>query len=124
MCLAAMLSEGRDELICDFAETYHVLDFWALPVPLMATLAAGLRDNSRIRMKMANITYIPMEVVVPRIADTLTAIGVGLSGKKAKMPELLTDVMFAGKKKNDHPVTAFDSTESFDAAWAKLTHKE
>lgn len=123
MCLAAMLAEGRDELICDFAETYHVLDFWALPIPLMATLAAGLRENSRVKMKMAGVTYIPLEMVAPRIADTLSAIACGLS-KNAKMPPLLTDLMLSEKKEDDNPVTAYSSTEDFDAAWAKLTHKE
>ena len=44
-----MLAADRDALICDLAETYHVLDLTALPVPLLATLAAGLRGDSRIR---------------------------------------------------------------------------
>ena len=38
-----MLNAGEDELVCDFAETYHILDLRALPVPLAATLAWGLR---------------------------------------------------------------------------------
>lgn len=42
-----------NELICDFAETYHVLDWRTLPVGLAATLAAGLRDSSRVKMKIA-----------------------------------------------------------------------
>ncbi len=32
---------------CDFAETYHITDFEALPIDLAATLAAGLREPSR-----------------------------------------------------------------------------
>ena len=123
MCLAAMLSEGRDELICDFAETYHVLDIWALPVPLMATLAAGLRDNSRIKMKMSGITHIPVEMVLPKVADTLTAIACGFAGRKAQPPEWLTDVML-GKEKpkvtESKPVMSFDSGEDFDKAWAEI----
>ena len=34
------------------AETYHVLDWRALGLPLAATLAAGLRDNSRAAMAL------------------------------------------------------------------------
>lgn len=126
MCLAVMLAEGRDELVCDFAETYHVLDLWALPVPLMATLAAGLRDNSRVKMKMAGLMYIPPEVLLPRVTDVLTAIAVGLS-KNAKMPPLMMDVMTGKakpKEEKTEPVMSFDSTEDFDAMWAQLTHKE
>ena len=34
--------------MCDLAETYGVLDMDALPARLVATLAAGLREDSRI----------------------------------------------------------------------------
>ena len=34
--------------MCDLAETYGVLDMDALPAHLVATLAAGLREDSRI----------------------------------------------------------------------------
>lgn len=48
-----MLVEGRDELTCDMAETYRIYDMKAFPVSYIATLAAGLRENSRIRMKLS-----------------------------------------------------------------------
>lgn len=47
-----MLHEGREELICDIAETYHLIDMHVQPARKIAILAAGLRENSRIRMKM------------------------------------------------------------------------
>ena len=53
MTLARMMAVDRDALVCDLAETYGILDHKALPVPLLATLASGLRDNSRIKMKMS-----------------------------------------------------------------------
>lgn len=43
----------EDALICDFNEYYHILDFRELPVRLQAVLACGLRDDSRIMMKMS-----------------------------------------------------------------------
>lgn len=48
-----MLAADRDALICDLAETYRVLDYRALPVELLATLAAGLRPDARIWQKIA-----------------------------------------------------------------------
>lgn len=48
-----MAARFPDELTCDMAETYHVLDWRALGLPLAATLAAGLRENSRTRMALA-----------------------------------------------------------------------
>ena len=42
-----MAALAPDELVCDMAETYHVLDWRALGLPLAATLAGGLRETSR-----------------------------------------------------------------------------
>lgn len=47
-----MIIEDEDALICDFAETYSIYDYRSLPVELAATLACGLRENSRIMMKL------------------------------------------------------------------------
>ena len=48
-----MIQTDRAALVCDFAETYHIYEFGRLPLMTVATLAVGLRDNSRIKMKMA-----------------------------------------------------------------------
>lgn len=48
-----MLATDEDAVICDFAETYHVLDPGALDLQLAATLAAGLAPHSRIMRKLA-----------------------------------------------------------------------
>ena len=48
-----MISIGEDLLICDFAETYRIYDYKQLPVTYAATLAVGLRDDSRIKMKIS-----------------------------------------------------------------------
>ena len=48
-----MLATDEDAVICDFAETYHVLDIGALDLKLAATLAAGLAPHSRIMRKLA-----------------------------------------------------------------------
>ncbi len=47
-----MLAVDRDALVCDLAETYGILDLYAHPAQLIATLAAGLRENSRIYERM------------------------------------------------------------------------
>lgn len=43
-----MILTDEDALICDFAETYNVLDYRALPLRTAATLASGLRADARI----------------------------------------------------------------------------
>ena len=48
-----MIYLDEDSLICDFAETYHILDYKALSPILAGVLACGLRDDSRIKMAMS-----------------------------------------------------------------------
>ena len=52
-----MLNVGEDILKCDMAETYHVFitDWYNPPFPLsfLADLAVGLKDDSRIKMKLS-----------------------------------------------------------------------
>lgn len=47
-----MIKAGEDELVCDFAETYGILEPRALGAGKMAVLACGLRDTARIRQKL------------------------------------------------------------------------
>ncbi len=48
-----MIGIGEDELTCDLAETYHILNWRELPPSLVATLSVGLRDDSRIKKKIS-----------------------------------------------------------------------
>ena len=61
-------------MICDLAETYHILDYRALPVKLLATLCCGLRDNSRVKIQIAGMNEVSNEVILISIADTLRLI--------------------------------------------------
>ncbi len=116
MTLAVMLSEDEGLFICDMAETYHVLDYRALPVPLLATLASGLRENSRIKMKIAGVNYLPPEVVIPLGVDYIKMILKALVNDKKK-EEYLSNLMH--KKEKDFKV--YDSGADFMAEWKRLT---
>lgn len=117
MTLAVMVATDEDALVCDFAETYHIMDYKALPVRQRAVLASGLRDNSRIKMKMAGMTEIPVETVVPQIADSLNLLRYSLTKSASDgIPypgELFTDIM-QGKAK-DQPL-GFEDEADF---WAE-----
>lgn len=110
-----MLGEDQNALMCDMAETYHVMDIWALPVDVLATLASGLRENSRIKMKLAGLIYLPVETILPYIADVLTLVH---RSKDSGEPLLFSDVMH-GKDKEEE-IRAFDSGEDFMAEWKRL----
>lgn len=47
-----MMVTDYDALLCDFAEYYHIYDLESLPLPTIATLACGLRENARIILKL------------------------------------------------------------------------
>lgn len=120
MTLAAMRSVDEDALICDFAETYHILDYRALPVEQQAVLASGLRDNSRSKMKLSGLTHIPAEFAAIHAADYLGRIFYYLAGEKGSdPPELLINIMNGSAKTLQKP-KGFASGAEFEAARARI----
>lgn len=89
-----MLSFDRDALICDLAETYHIYDYRALPVMTLAALVSGLRPDSRIKLKMANIKETSSEVLLIQIFDLLQMMRYQwFATKKDPPPKLLSDIL-------------------------------
>lgn len=66
-----MINLDEDSLICDLAETYHIYNYRALPPKLVGVLACGLRDNSRIKMKLSEISVDIETLLSALIADRL-----------------------------------------------------
>lgn len=66
-----MMRKNRDALECDFAETYNIYDIRALPVRRVALFAVGLRDNSRIKMLLADSKFTFSEILLINIYDLL-----------------------------------------------------
>lgn len=123
-----MLATDRDALICDLAETYHIMDMTALPVPLLATLAAGLRGDSRIKMKMAGETAMTGEVLQAAMLDRLTTLcwmktKDGAHGRR-RPPSVVAAISGKDKPKptNVRPV-AYDSPADFERARARILQK-
>lgn len=48
-----MIKADREALICDMAEIYHIYEIKDFPASYIATLAAGLGEDSRIKKKMS-----------------------------------------------------------------------
>lgn len=69
-----MIGIGEDLLICDFAETYRIYDYKQLPVPYAAILAVGLREDSRIRMKISESKGTFEERMLTMIYDLINVI--------------------------------------------------
>ncbi|MBQ9008190.1 MAG: hypothetical protein IJ088_02500 [Clostridia bacterium] len=67
-----MLHADETAVICDLAETYHVLDYRALPLKTVAALASGLREDSRIRMKLSGMKATTDTMLAAATVDRLS----------------------------------------------------
>ena len=112
-----MVAAGEGELICDFAETYHVLDFRRLPARLAATLAAGLPGEARIRMKLAGAKA-PVSLLMQAAAVDRLSLLVWMQTKDGqnnrRRPKSITEILTGEQPRET--VQAFDSEEEFWAA--------
>lgn len=66
-----MLKVDENALICDLAETYHIYNYRQLPPSMVAIFAIGLRDDSRIKMKLSGAKVPPDILLLAGIIDRL-----------------------------------------------------
>lgn len=119
-----MLATDEDAVICDFAETYHVLDIGALDLRLAATLAAGLAPDSRIMRKLRHERFGTDTLINAIAADNVALIRWYLSrdGQEGKNPpksifELLTE---SDAPADEPGGLTFATPTDFEAYRAKL----
>ncbi|MBR7179464.1 MAG: hypothetical protein IKD27_08140 [Oscillospiraceae bacterium] len=118
-----MIATDRDALVCDLAETYGIFEMGALPVKLLATLASGLRADSRIRMKMAGSEVTQMELLTAAVVDRLSMLWWAKTedGRNGiNRPRSLVKV-FTGQEQEKQPSSGFDTAEEFEAEWERMT---
>lgn len=116
-----MIALDEDALICDFAETYHVYDFYALPVNYAAVLACGLKADSRIMMAINGLKVDIKTLLLAHIADNC-AINVYFKTKDAEngenrpksMVAVLTGTVPEDVNRN------FETGEDFIKEWRRL----
>ena len=113
-----MIRIDRDALVCDLAETYHILDdMGLLPARQVAVLCAGLRDNSRIKMKI-NGTNVPYDIILmAQMVDRLNLLlwSKTKDGYKGiNRPESIAEALLHPERtKKRANVTAFNTPEEF-----------
>ena len=114
-----MLRTDEDALICDFAETYHVLDWRELPTGLAATLAVGLPDGSRIKRLIGSQKLTLEQQLFAVIADRLGILAWQntIDGQKGRnAPKSILDELQGNNSGN---TAGFDSADDFMAAWSR-----
>lgn len=119
-----MINTDEDALFCDFAETYHVFDYTALPPITAARLASGLRDTSRIRIKMSGTDITLNTSLLAAAVDALALLvwqntKDGIKG--TNRPKSVLSVLLDSKDENK--VIGFKSADEWQAAWKAATEK-
>ena len=120
MILGEMLNLDEDAVICDLAETYHILNYRGLSLKLVATLVNGLSDDSRIKMKVAKRRLTLDNALAAATVDRLTQL-LWTKTEDAKRgrnkPQSILDIL-------EHPPErhhqSFSSVEEFERRRAQI----
>ena len=105
-------------MICDLAETYGIYDYKAMKPSLIATLAVGLPDSSRIMRKYSGVNLTTDQMLLALIVD---GINIGIwqrsGAKRRKRPQSIFQKLTKPEKKKDE-LMSFRTAEDFEA-WRK-----
>src|SRR5699024_4141154 len=118
-----MIKTDEDALICDLAEIYQIYNYRQLPLSMVAVFACGLRDDSRIKMKLSNQSVPLKTLLLAGISDKLSTLiwFQTEDGQKGKnRPTMLTDLLTNNKSESKEDVVVFHSGEDFDNARNRL----
>ena len=125
MALADMMARYPDELTCDMAETYGIFDIKRVPVQLLATLAVGLRENSRVKRALTKTKVDDERVLLAYIADCVAWLRWSYTedGQKGvNHPPSMLD-MYLEKEPKEADYELFSSHEEFKKRWAEVTRE-
>lgn len=124
-----MIALDEDALICDFAETYHIYDMYALPVEYVATLAKGLKIDSRIKTVINGLRVDLNHLLLAHIADN-TAINAWLQSEEARKgtnrPKSLVYALNHEKPENSEEIEeamTFDNGDDFNTKWERINNE-
>lgn len=118
-----MISIDEGALICDLAETYHIIDYRSFDLIFISTLAAGLRDNSRIKMKISNQKIDVNTMLLASTLDMLRLIFWSKTKDGAKnrnRPQSILKILDPKEKDVKHDHATFVSCEDFEKERKRL----
>lgn len=118
-----MIQADEDALICDLAETYHIYDYRQLPPTRVAVFACGLRNDSRIKMKLSGQSVPIDTLLLAGMSDRLSLLTwfQTADGQKGKnRPAMLVDMLTGKTPEKSKDVIVFNSGKDFEDARNKL----
>lgn len=108
-------------MICDLAETYGIFDYHALPPSTVAVLAVGLREDSRVKMKLSGQKVTLEQGLMALILDGINLLLWSRKGKGTK-PKSVFKSLTEDKPKKDE-LRKFASVEEFDE-WMRRKQRQ
>lgn len=122
-----MIATDEDALTCDFAETYHVIEWRALPVKTAAVLAFGLSEDSRIKRAISKMPITTDTTLRALAVDCLRLMLWQNSADGAKginKPESIVERLTNSGKPKEQDYITFDTPEEFERLKAEILKKE
>lgn len=114
-----MIKTDEDSLICDLAETYNIYDYEQLPLKKVAVFSYGLKDDSRIKMKLNGQTTPLDTLILAGISDKVNSLVWFQTedGQKGRnRPKSLADTLinYGKNDEKDDDMVVFHSGEDFE----------
>ena len=112
-----MIKVDEDALICDLAETYQIYDYRQLPPKMVAVFSYGLKEDSRIKMKLSGQKVPSDTLLLASMVDKLNILvwfktKDGQKGKN-EPPSIVSVLTGKDKTDNNKDMVVFNSGEDF-----------
>ena len=105
------------------AETYGILDYKEVKPSIVATLAVGLPDTSRIKRKYSGISLTLDQMLLALLVDGMNiSIWQRSGGKKSRKPESIFKKLTEKQKPKDE-LMSFQTPEDYEAWMEKKREK-
>ena len=122
-----MIATDEDALICDLAETYSIYDYRRLPLKMVAVFSFGLKDDSRIKMKLNGMEVPFGTMLLASAVDRLSTLvwqqtKDGMDGKNYPL-SIVAMLTNAQTNKENSNVTSFATGEDFMKERERLLKK-
>lgn len=118
-----MINVDEEALICDLAETYHIFDYRSLPLLTVGIFACGLREDSRIMMKLSGTKVSLNSMLLSTIADNTSCIAWLNSSdgyKGINRPKSIVKALSEGESKKGNDIRCFRTGKDFTDEWNRI----
>lgn len=108
-------------MICDLAETYHILNYKELSPDLVATLVLGLRDNSRVKMNISESKLTFEQMLLASAVDNLNFLAwtkTKDAQKNMNRPKSVLEKILNEEQKVEYK--AFETAEELEAFFKRI----